>query len=370
MRIAVVLMNLGGPDGPLSVRSFLFNLFSDKAIINLPYFIRIAVAWIISTLRYKVAVQNYNKMGGFSPLLAETLSQASCLEDELDNGADQYKVFVCMRYWHPMSLDVVNSIMKYEPNKVILLPLYPQFSTTTTGSSFEDFTKNYTKHKDYARLGVGIKYIHCYYNDINFIEAHVLLLRDAILGLRRDRYTEDARNEVNPGLPRCARNDERLDCHAALAMTIPKSDDADDDPWGEVSKVCILFSAHGLPQSVIDNGDPYSDQVQSSVLAIMSRLSSMINTDIEFVICYQSRVGPMKWLEPSTESTIEKYAICGKDLVVVPIAFVSEHIETLVELDIEYAEIAHKYGVRYVRVPTLRTHPLYIKCLANLVATV
>ncbi|HEU5047364.1 MAG TPA: ferrochelatase [Rickettsiales bacterium] len=310
MKTAVVLFNLGGPDSLESVKPFLFNLFNDKAIIPLPQPLRYLVAQFIASGRAPAAKEIYEEIDGRSPLLAHTQDQAYALQEELELRGN-YKVFVAMRYWHPFVKEVVAEVKEYDPDKVVLLPLYPQFSSTTTGSAFAEW---YVQARQQGLLAEHHP-ICCYPFDNQFIGAHIQLIRQA--------------------------------CQEAERFGKPR----------------ILFSAHGLPQRVIDKGDPYQWQVEKTVAAIMRKLES-----IDYALCYQSRVGTQKWLGPSTTDEIERAGLDGVPVVVVPIAFVSEHSETLVELDIEYRRVASKSNVvSYTRVPALGTHPEFIQALAWLV---
>ncbi|CAL4865940.1 Ferrochelatase [Asticcacaulis sp. MM231] len=306
-RVAVLLFNLGGPKNPEDVQGFLYNLFADKNIINLPFGLRQGVASLISSRRAELAKKNYAYMGGGSPILKETQAQADALEAYIaaNTKGIEAKVFIGMRYWHPFVEATVKEIESYAPDEIVLLPLYPQFSSTTTLSSFQAFQKAYKGR-------APIKQICCYSDNDHFIKAHA----DAI---------------------------------AAKIKTLKNPQD-----------YRLLFSAHGLPESIIARGDPYKEQVESGVARIMASLP----TPVEHTICYQSRVGPMKWIGPSTDATIEKAGKEGKSILLVPIAFVSEHIETLVELDIEYAHLAAGAGVKdYVRLPALGVNPTFIKAL-------
>ncbi|MCD6034938.1 MAG: hemH [Rickettsiales bacterium] len=308
-RVAVVLFNLGGPDCLESVKPFLFNLFSDKAIIALPQPFRFLLAKIISRGRNQKAQAIYQEMGGRSPILPLTQAQAQSLEAKLGTG---YRVFVSMRYWHPMSKEVVKQVKTYQPDRVILLPLYPQFSTTTTGSSLDDWNEQAKAQ----RLDVPTQAIGCYPQEPAFIEAYETLLRPVY---------EETKKEGNPR---------------------------------------ILFSAHGLPEKIVKAGDPYQWQVEQTVAAIVKRLNI---EKLDYAICYQSRVGPLAWIGPSLGDEIAR---AGKDnvpVVVVPVAFVSEHSETLVELDIEYRKKAEEVGIPYyARVPALGVNEHFIASLASL----
>lgn len=306
-RVAVLLFNLGGPKNPEDVQGFLYNLFADKNIINLPFGFRQGVASLISSRRAPSAKKNYAYMGGGSPILKETQAQADALQVYIaaNTKGIEARVFIGMRYWHPFIEAAVREIEAYAPDEIVLLPLYPQFSSTTTLSSFQAFEKAYRGRAKVTRVC-------CYSDNDHFIKAHV----DAI---------------------------------AARIKTLK-------DPAG----YRLLFSAHGLPESIIARGDPYKEQVESGVAKIMA----LLGNPIEHAICYQSRVGPMKWIGPSTDASIQKAGKDGKSIILVPIAFVSEHIETLVELDIEYAHLAASAGVKdYIRLPALGVNPSYIKAL-------
>jgi ferrochelatase len=311
-KFAVILFNLGGPDDIKAVEPFLFNLFNDKAIITLPQPLRAIMAKFISNRRTKKATAIYELLGGKSPILDLTQQQATALEEKL-NPHGNYKVFVCMRYWNPMSMVVARNVRQYDPDHIILLPLYPQFSTTTTGSSFEDWDREC----DRINLKKPTSKICCYPAQKSFTVAHANLIREY--------YWKAAEH----GKPR------------------------------------VLFSAHGLPEKVIAAGDPYQYQVEKTVAAVNQILAI---DDLDYSICYQSRVGPLVWIGPSTEEEIER---AGKDkapIVMVPIAFVSEHSETLVELDIEYKKLAEQIGIpSYQRVPALATESFFIEALSEMV---
>jgi len=309
-KIAIVLFNLGGPDRPEAIRPFLFNLFNDKAIIGVPQPLRWMLARSISGKRAPVAAEIYHHLGGKSPLLDQTNQQANALETALNDKAE-IKTFICMRYWHPMSPEVVLDVKAFDPDQIILLPLYPQFSTTTTGSSLTDWEKSAKK----AKLRKPTQAICCYPTNDGFV--------------------------------------------AAIADEVSKS----LDELGNSAR--ILFTAHGLPKKVVEGGDPYQNHVEQTVEAILARLG---RKDLDWVTCYQSRVGPLEWIGPATEDEITRAGKDGKAIIMTPVAFVSEHSETLVELDIEYAEEAKIAGVpTYVRVPTVTDAPAFIEGLAKLV---
>lgn len=314
-KIAVVAFNLGGPDRPQAVEPFLFNLFNDPAIIGLPWPARPLLARLISRRRGPVARDIYAKIGGGSPLLPLTREQTTALEGMLA-GDDEARVFIAMRYWHPMSDETARAVKEFAPDEIVLLPLYPQYSTTTTASS----VKEWKRAAAAIGLGVPTRTVCCYPTEPGFVAAEAELTAAAV-----DRASR-------AGRPR------------------------------------VLFSAHGLPKRVIEKGDPYQWQVEQSAAAVVA---AMGRDDFEWRVSYQSRVGPLEWIGPATNSEIERAGREGKPLVVVPIAFVSEHSETLVELDIEYGELAHKSGVPvYERVPAVGTHPRFIEGLARLVRAV
>jgi ferrochelatase len=311
VRIAVVLFNLGGPDGPRAVRPFLRNLFSDPAIIRAPAWLRWIVAELISRLRERLAVKNYAVMGGASPLNAETKAQADALAAELDRRrpADETRVFMAMRYWRPLTEEAVAEVAAFAPDEIVLLPLYPQYSTTTTASSLAAWRG--------AWRGGGREHaVCCYFDQPGLVAAHAALIRQAW------------------------------------------------EKAGQPGPVRLLFSAHGLPQRISDDGDPYRGQVEETC----ARVAAELGAGWDWRVCYQSRVGPTKWIGPETLAEIEAAGAAGLAVVVDPIAFVSEHVETLVELDRDYAAAAKRAGAQpYVRVPALGTHPGFIAGLADLV---
>ena len=312
-RLAVVVFNLGGPDSPEAVQPFLFNLFHDPAIIGIPQPLRWLLARLISRRRAPTAQEIYGHLGGKSPLLEFTQAQSDALAEELSGGDDMVKVFVCMRYWHPMADAVAAAVQSYAPDEIVLLPLYPQFSTTTVGSSLKDWRRAAAK----AGLSASTRAACCYPVDRGWIAAQADLVGQAVA----------------------------------------------DVPDG----ARVLFSAHGLPRKVVDGGDPYQWQVERTAAAVVSAMGG----HDDWMVCYQSRVGPLEWIGPSTEDELARAARDGTGVIIVPIAFVSEHSETLVELDIEYRELADDLGLSaYVRVPAVGTHPAFIGGLAETVSRV
>lgn len=311
MRTAIVLFNLGGPDSIESVKPFLFNLFYDPAIITLKNPLRWLVATLISSRRSKTAQDIYKEIGGRSPILPNTELQAAALEKKL--GPD-FKCFIVMRYWHPRAKNQIKAVKDWAPDKIILLPLYPQFSTTTTGSSIKEWKKIANKQK----LNVPTQEICCYPNEPGFVTS----IKNKIL---------NTLNQIDPSL----------------------------------KKPRILFSAHGLPKKIVTGGDPYQNQVEQTVSAI---IKSTAIEDIDYQVCYQSRVGPLEWLGPSTEAEIERAAHDQVPVIIVPVAFVSEHSETLVELDIEYRQLAEKLKIPgYIRLPTVDCDEPFIDGLSNMI---
>jgi ferrochelatase len=311
MKKAVILFNLGGPDKQESVEPFLFNLFNDPAIINIPSIFRYPLAKFISKKRTPIAKNIYKKIGNKSPILELTQDQAKSLENNLSKKGN-YKCFVVMRCWHPRASDVIKKVKEYNPKEIILLPLYPQYSAATSGSSINEW-KNLCKKENYH---VKTKTICCYPTENNFIASHISLIKKTLKILEHNNFK-------------------------------------------------LIFSAHGLPKSKIKKGDPYQWQVEETVKIIISNLE---NKNLNFVISYQSRVGPLEWIGPSTDEIIIKYSKEKKGIVIVPIAFVSEHSETLVELDIEYKKLAEENGCDfYKRVPALGIEENFIKGLTELV---
>ncbi len=310
-KIAVVLFNMGGPDSLKAVKPFLFNLFYDPAIIALKNPLRWLVAKSISGKRGPIAREIYQKIGGKSPILEQTRDQAKALEQKLNQDENsEYRCFIAMRYWHPFARETVKQVQAYEPDRIVLLPLYPHYSITTVGSSLINWDKT-------ARaMGLDIPYraIREYPEVEGYLAAHIDLI-------------EKARGQLT-------------------------------DP----DNFRILYSAHGLPEKIIEAGDPYRDQVEQNCRALQERLGHP-----DHVVCYQSRSGPLKWIEPYTEDEIKRAGADQKSVIIVPIAFVSEHSETLVELDMEYRELAVEYGVKdYIRVAAIGCHESFISALSKL----
>lgn len=322
-RIAIVLFNLGGPDKLENVEPFLFNLFNDKAIISLPQPLRFLLAKFIAKRRVKKSQNIYKQIGNKSPILDITLSQALTLEKELSFFGD-YKVFTIMRYAPPRAKEVMKEIFDFDPKQIILLPLYPQFSTTTTKSSIEEFADHFVIESQKRQQEIAVKILCCYPQNTDFIRSHAELIKNSLAKIHHHNLSE----------------------------------------------LRFLFSAHGLPQSVIDKGDPYVFQVETTTNLVVEELRKILDVaadKIDFQICYQSKVGPMKWTSPSLDYEIRKAILDQKIPVIIPIAFVSEHSETLVELDIDFKNLAFELGAKnYLRVPALNSHDLFIKALSGL----
>ncbi len=313
-RTAVVLMNLGGPDQPEAVQPFLFNLFHDPAILRVPQPLRWLLARMLAARRAPVARAIYDHLGGGSPLLANTEAQATALSPVLGSGM---RAFIAMRYWHPRAAETVAAVKAWAPDQVVLLPLYPQFSTTTTASSLAEWQAAARR----AGLTAPTRTVCCYPENAGLVAALVGGIGPALDEARR------------AGRPR------------------------------------LLFSAHGLPKRVVDRGDPYPDQVKRTAAAVVEGLRRGGVNDLDWSIGYQSRVGPLEWIGPSTDAEIARAGADRVPLVVCPIAFVSDHSETLVEIEVEYRRLAAQHGMpAFVRVPAVGADPRFIAGLASLVS--
>jgi protoporphyrin/coproporphyrin ferrochelatase len=310
-KIAVVLFQLGGPDSQAAVEPFLYNLFCDPDIINFPgaFLARKAIAKLISTTRTKVVGQHYMEIGGASPIRRLTEQQARALEAALQPHISA-RTIVAMRYWHPDTAEAVAALNREPYDELVLLPLYPHYSFATTRSSLNEWNRQYTPQ-------TPVKIIDHFYDHPDYIAALV----------------------------------ERI--NGVLAETKHPDD------------IHLVFSAHGLPLALVEKGDPYPKQIEETVQMVRD-LGAWPNPH---VLCYQSRVGPQKWLQPSLGITIEQMAHSGiKRMLVVPISFLTEHIETLHEINIEAREEGEKLGVTEFRMmPALNDSPLLIRALADLV---
>ena len=316
-RTGVLLLNLGGPDQLDDVRPFLFNLFSDPEIIRLPFpWLQKPLAWLISTSRAKKSQENYRAIGGGSPLRRITEEQAQALQESLEQKGQEAGIYIGMRYWHPFTEEAIAKIKRDRIDRLVILPLYPQFSISTSGSSFRLLEKIW-QEDPYLRP-INYTVIRSWYEQPGYLQAMAQLIATEL------------------------------------------------DQFENPDNVHIFFSAHGVPVSYVEEaGDPYQKEIEACTSLIMETL----NRPNPYTLAYQSRVGPVEWLKPYTEEAIPELGKEGvKDMVVVPISFVSEHIETLEEIDIEYRELAEESGIHnFRRVPALNTHPVFIDALADLV---
>jgi ferrochelatase len=355
--IGVILLNLGGPDSIQAVRPFLYNLFSDRQIIQLgPLFLQKPLAKLISAIRSKKTEQYYRLIGGKSPILDITKAQAGALEDALNlsffikspyppftkggiggitiselrtpNSELYFKVYIGMRYWHPLMEEVIPKIHNAGIKKLIAISLYPQYSVATSGSSFSRLKE---VGADYP---IEIFCISSWYNHPLYIEALVDVIKKGM---------ESFRQKSPPLSPPLTKGGQRGGINSELDIQ-------------------VLFSAHSLPQKIIDEGDPYVSQIMGTI----GEITKIIQ--IKWHLSYQSKSGPVKWLEPSTDEKLKELPEEGvKNILIVPISFVSDHIETLYEIDILYKNLAEKLGMTLKRVESLNTHPHFIEALKDLV---
>ena len=312
-RVAIVLFQLGGPDTQAAVEPFLYNLFCDPDIIDFPlaWIARKPLAKLISTRRSKVVAEHYAEIGGGSPIGRLTAEQGRALEAALSPYVEA-KTFVAMRYWHPLTSEALAALAQWPHDELVLLPLYPHYSFATTRSSLKEW-KRQTRNK----LREPARIIESFYDHPDYIEA------------LRQRVDEKLATLKNP------------------------------------NEVFLVFSAHGLPLKLIQNGDPYPVHISKTMNLVLERG----HWPNKHVLCYQSRVGPQKWLEPSLTQTIEWLAEEGvKRMLVIPISFVTDHIETLHEINIEAREEAEKLGVQeFVMTAGLNDSPKLISSLTDLV---
>ena len=329
--IAVVVFQLGGPDSLSAVEPFLYNLFSDPDIIDFPFarLARPTLARLISSRRARHVQEHYASIGGKSPIRELTELQARALERELREirGLDA-RVIVAMRYWHPLTAEAVEQVARGDFAKLVLLPLYPQFSKTTTGSSLNEW------RRQYARAGKGsipVAVIEDYHDHPMYLDAVVEKINDGL-----GRFTDSADARARHGVP----------------LQLP-------------ADVHLVFSAHGVPVRFIEAGDPYQRQIEATTQRVCER-GGWRNPHL---LCYQSRVNPGKWLEPSLNETLRNLAASGaKRVLVVPISFVTDHVETLAEIDHEARELAHRAGIeQFELMPALNDSPAFIRALADLV---
>ncbi|MCV3213447.1 ferrochelatase [Plectonema radiosum NIES-515] len=316
-RVGVLLLNLGGPDKLEDVGPFLYNLFSDPEIIRLPFsWLQKPLAWLIASRRTQKSQENYKQIGGGSPLRRITEAQGEALKEQLQALGQEANIYVGMRYWHPYTEEAIAQLTQDNIEHVVILPLYPQFSISTSGSSFRLLDKLWEQDPKLQRI--SYKVIPSWHKQPSYLQAMAELI------------TQELEQFPNP------------------------------------DSVHIFFSAHGVPKNYVEEaGDPYQQEIEECTALIMQTL----NRPNEHTLAYQSRVGPVEWLQPYTDDALAELGAKGvKDLVVVPISFVSEHIETLQEIDIEYRELAEESGIEnFRRVPAPNTHPLFIRALADLV---
>ncbi|MCX8030115.1 MAG: ferrochelatase [Thermodesulfovibrionales bacterium] len=338
--IGVILLNMGGPDSLESVKPFLQNLFSDRDIIKLgPSFLQKPLASLIIKTKLKKSINSYNLIGGKSPLLDITFQQAKALEDKLNSvelsSSTKFKVYVVMRYWHPFAMETINQIQREGIRNIIAISLYPHYSKATSGSSLKNLSESFSNitAKNIMLPQETEKPFFIDYSTFKvcFIPSwceHPIYI-DSIIEKIQDKFS----------LFRTTYN-------------IPHPE----------SQVIVLFSAHNLPQKFIKQGDPYVVQTQKTIKEITKRIK------LNWYLSYQSKTGPVKWLEPATEDTIVMLAKKGiKNLLIVPISFVSDHIETLYEIDMLYKEIADKHGLNLIRTDSLNISPKFIEALAEIV---
>jgi protoporphyrin/coproporphyrin ferrochelatase len=313
--IAVVLFQLGGPDSIEAIEPFLFNLFMDPDIIDFPLarFFRRPLARFVSSTRSKKVAVNYAAIGGKSPILELTSAQAVALENELNKRVPA-KVFVAMRYWHPLTAAVAEQVRKGGYNEIVLVPLYPQYSITTSGSSINEWNRQWKK---LGVTGLRQEIVHHFYDNPIYIDAIV-------------ENIEGALSRFN-GTPRSA--------------------------------IHLVFSSHGVPISIIQGGDPYQEHVEATFKLVLERG----RWDCPGTLCYQSKIGPAEWLKPSLNDTIDKLAQEGvKNVLVIPVAFLTDHIETLHEINIETRHRAEHQGItRFEMMPALNSHPKLISALVD-----
>lgn len=322
-RVGVLLLNLGGPERIQDVGPFLYNLFADPEIIRLPIpALQKPLAWLISTLRSSKSQEAYRSIGGGSPLRRITEQQARDLQSLLRQRGVDATSYVAMRYWHPFTESAVGDIKADGIDEVVVLPLYPHFSISTSGSSFRELQRLRQSDSSFEKL--PIRCIRSWFDHPGYVRAMAQLIAEEV-----------------------------------------RSSDGPDQAH-------IFFSAHGVPKSYVEEaGDPYQKEIESCTTLIMNQLEELLGYSNPHTLAYQSRVGPVEWLKPYTEEALEELGEAKtRDLVVVPISFVSEHIETLEEIDIEYRELATEAGVvNFRRVRALDTYPPFIEGLADLVTT-
>jgi len=345
---------MGGPCCTDEIQGFLYKLFSDKYIIQLPPFLspfQKNFADFISSRRAPKVAVNYEMIGGRSPILFETQCQAKALEKKLGSG---YKCFIAMRYSYPYLKDTLQDMWAAGIEELTVIPLYPQYSTATSGSSFIECKEIFSESGFDQKA--KINYIESWHDN----EAFITLITRRLITRIEELQIQFKRKELQ----------------------LQKEREAGSSNSNFFNrKIQILFSAHGLPVKYIRNGDPYQKQVEDSVNLVVQKLAEKLNLkayknnlrsdvlDLEWQVSYQSRVGPVKWLEPNTEDLLKKLGQTGtKNLIIVPISFVGDHIETLHELGIEYREVAYKNGIENYSITRLpKANPLLIEALASVI---
>lgn len=309
-KIAVLLLNLGGPDSLAAIRPFLYNLFSDREIIKLP--LQPALAWFIARGRSKKVAVRYQAIGGKSPILDLTKEQAAAVETSLNrDGERSYKVSVGMRYWHPLIPEAVEQIAAGEFDRLIVVSLFPHYSRATTGSCLTILNKALAEHSPPPAT-----VIESWYDNPGYLDALADTVEEGLAG------------------------------------------------FADRGGVKVIFSAHALPQEFIEQGDPYEQHLRSTIAGVTERVAGL-----DWTLTFQSRSGPVKWMEPQTDASIAALGESGcKKMLIVPISFVSDHIETLYEIDIMYRDLALEHGVtEFIRSPSLNSRPKFIEALAGLV---
>ena len=334
--LAVVVMQLGGPDSLDAVEPFLANLFNDPDIFDFPFsrLARPALARLVASRRARHVREHYAAIGGKSPIRELTESQARALERELVKSASRpARVHVAMRYWHPLTEEAVEQVSRAGCRELLLLPVYPQYSKTTAGSSLNEW-----RRQSQARgLGsIPTRVVGAFYDHPLYLDAVIEKINEGLMKF----------------LPPASSRSHTAGQTIYVAQAVPQD-------------VALVFSAHGLPLSVIAAGDPYQCQIEATVRLVMER-GAWKNPH---VLCYQSRVGPGRWLAPTLRDTLRDLAARGaRRALVIPISFVTDHVETLAEIDIEARALAHRLGIEHFELmPALNDSPTFIRALADLV---
>jgi len=324
-KVGILFLNLGGPESLDEVEDFLYNLFNDPDIIRLPGPLKplqSVIARRIASSRAPNSREAYESIGGGSPIVQFTLDQGEKLEEELRRRGIKAKTYVGMRYWYPFTEEAVDQLLKDEVNRLVVIPLYPQYSISTSGSSLRLLDQLMEDHpSEWDPRKIDHTVVPAWFDNKGYVDTQAKLI-----GRELEEFS------ANP------------------------------------QDVKVLFSAHGVPVSYVEAGDPYKGQIEQCTKLIMDRVNRDRSTPIDHKLCFQSRVGPVKWLEPYTDDVLNELGASGlENLVVVPLSFVSEHVETLEEIDIEYREVALEAGItNFKRVPALNIDADFISCLADL----